>query len=307
VDIGYALFKAVVQGLTEFLPVSSSAHLVFTDALMGMFGWQQSHTSIAEEEFYDILLHMGTLAAVLWYFRWDLTAIIQGMLSKPVDNRSVKLDGFDLKKLPWQIALTTTITVIFILAMLKGSKVVFAQLGWATAEVADISDYYRTHPYWVAIHLTVTGALLFFTETYSAKRTAPQQPFGFKNAALIGLFQGFAAIFRGISRSGSTISAGLMSGADRVTATRYAFLISIPVFILAEGYELVKMLAMGLSDSLDWPMMAVGLVVTALVGYACIKYFIQFVARHSLKPFAYYCWTVAVIMLTLFSPLLAIH
>lgn len=300
-DIGHALVKAVLQGLTEFLPVSSTAHLIFTDALFKLYGWSE-RTLLGEDEFYDILLHVGTLMAVLFYFRRDLTAIFYTMI-----GRSSALDvpqhlgHFDLKKLPWQGILTTLVTVGFIGVMLLGSKVVMGAMGWTSAHVRDLSDFYLAHPHWVAIHLIITGGLLWFTDAYAARRQGQAAQLGSRQAIVVGLFQGFAAIFHGISRSGSTISGGLISGLDRLTATRYAFIISIPIFIMAPLYDFWKMRDMGLDSHFNWPVMLTGVAVSALVGYFCIKYFIRYVATHGLKAFAVYCWLMGLLMLALFA------
>ena len=306
-DIPHAIIKAVVQGLTEFLPVSSTAHLIFTDALSQRLGLAAEAALHGEAEFYDVLLHMGTLTAVIVYFRRELTTIIATMLGREaaLDAHTDTLSQFDIKKLPWQLALTTTVTVLFALAMLKGSEIVMQHMGWTSAHVMDISEFYLANPQWVAVHLLVTGCLLFITETVSSRRQARQHPladaptrqFTTKDALVIGLFQGVAAIFHGVSRSGSTISGGLASGTDRLTAARYSFLVSIPVFCLAIGYETLKILRLGILDALNWPAMLIGFVVAAMVGYLCVSYFIRFVASNSLKPFAIYCWIVGSLLL----------
>ncbi|MBK8190657.1 MAG: undecaprenyl-diphosphate phosphatase [Vampirovibrionales bacterium] len=300
-DIGHALVKAVLQGLTEFLPVSSTAHLIFTDALFKLYGWSE-RTLLGEDEFYDILLHVGTLLAVLFYFRRDLTAIFYTMI-----GQTNKLDvpqhlgKFDLKQLPWQGILTTITTMIFIVVMLFGSKLVMGAMGWTSAHIHDLSDFYLAHPHWVAIHLMVTGGLLWFTDSYASRRQGEGAPLTSKRAIIVGLFQGVAAIFHGISRSGSTISGGLVSGLDRLTATRYAFIISIPIFIIAPLYDYWKMRDMGLDGHFNWPVMLTGVAVSAIVGYFCIKYFIRYVATHGLKAFAIYCWAMGLLMLALFA------
>ncbi len=307
-DIGHAVIKAVVQGLTEFLPVSSSAHLIFTEELSKILGWQTSG-SLIEAEFYDIFLHVGTLIAVVYYFRKDLTIIVLTLLNKKVSYfEGYSIQPFEAKSLIIQIMATTSITVVFILSFLKGSEWLMASMGWATPQVTDISEYYRAHPMWVGFHLILTGCLLFFTEHYASRKNQATEtsreiskPFTLKQACVIGLFQGVAAIFRGISRSGSTISGGLVTGVDRLTATRYSFLISIPAFLLAIVYEVMKIKAHGLSDDLDWPTMIIGVMVTMFVAYFCVKYFVRFVAKHSLKGFAYYCWAVGAFMALYFG------
>ncbi len=302
-DIGHAIFKGIVQGLTEFLPVSSTAHLIFTDALYKLFGWQQHTPLPGEEEFFDILLHLGTLLAVIIYFRKDLVwvwkcAVLKQPYEQETGGHPIHLDP---QKLPYYIILSTTITVVFILGLLKGSEILFEQWGIAREHMTDISEFYLQDPRWVAFHLLITGGLLFFTEWMSSKRGGEPRPFGFKNAAIIGLLQGCAGIFHGVSRSGSTISAGLASGVDRLTATRYSFLLSIPTFMMAAVYEGMKVTKLGVVDALPWTDMIIGTAVSAVVGYFCVKYFILFVAKYSLKGFAYYCWTIGLTLLVLFN------
>jgi undecaprenyl-diphosphatase len=297
-DIGHAILKGFLQGLTEFLPVSSTAHLIFTDALAKVFGWQSHPTFPAEEEFYDILLHLGTLAAVLYYFRGDLWQMLQIYLGKSTEEESPHSPGsLNLKRLPIYMTVSMAFTVGLILTMLKGSEVVMAQLHLTSPGVSDISEFYLHHPQLVAFHLMITGCLLYFTDWFSAKHqlaieTGSSQPFIMKNAIAIGIAQSCAAIFHGISRSGSTISAGLASGADRLTATRYSFLLSIPTFLMAAVYETLKLSKLGSMGHLDWPVMLVGTVISGVVGYLCVRYFIQFVARNRLTVFAIYCWVV---------------
>ena len=298
-DIGYSIIKGVIQGLTEFLPVSSTAHLTFTNAIFHLLGWHSAQLRPGEDEFFDILLHMGTLLAVLVYFRHDLVRIVLVWMGKEPPTAVDPQSGLSLKKLPVYIAISMTVTVVFILGMLKGTEILFSKLGWASAQVENLSDYYFSHPYWVAVHLMITGCLLFFTEKIS-KNPKTGRSFDGRNALAIGFLQGCSAIFHGISRSGSTIAAGLATGIDRVTATRYTFLLSIPTFLMAAVYEAVKLHKTGLILQLNWPVMLVGTALSAIVGYVCVKYLIQYVAHHSLVGFAVYCWTLGAIMLITF-------
>jgi undecaprenyl-diphosphatase len=113
-----------------------------------------------------------------------------------------------------------------------------------------------------------------------------------QKAAWIGLAQGCAAVFRGISRSGSTISAGLMVGLDRTTATRYAFLMSIPALLMAASYEGLKAWKAGSLFALDFATIGWGIAAAAIVGYLCVAFMLRWVATRSLRGFAVYCWLV---------------
>jgi undecaprenyl-diphosphatase len=290
-DLGYAIFKGVLQGLTEFLPVSSTAHLILTDH------WWSRLTGysvpMAEAEFFDIMLHLGTLSAVLYYYRKDLAGLFSPTSRLIPATQPV-----------WKLAaLSSAVTVAWVLFWLKGSGFVFDLNGWTTTTIENLSDLIMANPAWVAFHLLVTGSLLFWTERQRAKTTATlvEKPVSIFTAACIGLAQGCAAIFHGLSRSGSTISMGLLCGLDRVTATQYAFILSIPTFLMATLYECKKLSDMGHMDKLDWPPMLIGVACSAIVGYICIKAFLQFVGRYPLTGFAIYCWAVGLIMLVNFS------
>ena len=288
-DLGYAVFKGVLQGLTEFLPVSSTAHLILTD-----YWWHRltgSSIPMAEAEFFDIMLHLGTLSAVLFYYRNDLAGLFSRKSTLVKSTRPV-----------WQLAaLSSVITVAWILFWLKGSELVFKATNLVTPTIENLSDLIMATPAWVACHLLVTGSLLFWTERQRSKSANSGQPVSGLTAVLIGLAQGCAAIFHGLSRSGSTISMGLLCGLDRVTATQYAFVLSIPTFIMATVYECKKLSDMGHMDKLDWPPMLIGVLCAAVVGYVCIKGFLKFVGRYPLTGFAVYCWIVGLIMLANFG------
>lgn len=295
-ELGYSILKGVIQGLTEFLPVSSTAHLTFANAIFERFHWQPPLRH-GEDEFFDILLHLGTLLSVVFYFRQDLVRMVQVWTGKEPPNSVDPSSGLYLRKIPYFLAISMAATVAFVLGVKKVSGIIMQMLGLTTTKVQDLSDYYFAHPEWVAIHLMVVGCLLFFTEKMS-KKIRPGQNFNNGNALLIGTVQGVAAIFHGISRSGSTISAGLASGLDRVTATRYTFMLSIPTFLMAAVYEALKL--RGEMILLNWPVMLAGAACSAVVGYFCVKYLIQYVASHSLVGFAVYCWVIGAVMLALF-------
>lgn len=297
-DIGYAIIKGAVQGLAEFLPISSTAHLFFLDTLAEFFNWQASAPPL-EKEFFDVMLHFGTLVAVILYFRADLLLTWQQITGKAsADTDAHKL--LPLKELPKLLAISTTCTVIFVLVLREGSKPLCEAMGWTQVGIGNISEFFYHYPQLVALHLIVTGFLLFFTQRWSDKKLASTGGVGMPvtqhHAIAIGIFQGVAAIFRGISRSGSTISAGLATGLDRVTATRYSFLLSIPTFVLALVYEMKELSFAGVDTHIEWPSLFVGTVVAGIVGYYCVKYFIQFLANNTLYGFAIYCWVMGFIM-----------
>jgi undecaprenyl-diphosphatase len=310
VDVWYSVLKGALQGLTEFLPISSSAHLVLFDVLTQTFGVMQ-RPSLFLEEFFDILLHIGTLLAVLWYFRAEVMGLVGALpslwASSAEGARNDKLHGvittsdgtlWEAKALLKGLALSFLVTALLSLGVVKASGVLMAQWGVANTHGADITQFYMTHPLLVAGHLVVTGFVLWLAERLSQQSTiAPNatpvvvRPL---QAAFIGLFQAGAAIFRGISRSGSTMSAGLLSGLTRQQAARYSFLLSIPVFVGATVYEGFKLVTQGGLHlaGLPWGVMLLGVIASAVVGYLCIAGFMRFIGTMSLTVFSWYCWVV---------------
>ncbi len=301
-DIAHAMVKAVVQGLTEFLPVSSTAHLTLADALFAQCGGSNPPLP-GENEFYDILLHLGTLSAVLIYFRRDLLDIILMCLGKKTERGAYsQLGVLQEKVLPIQLIVSMFVTVVVILTLLKGSGFLMSALHWNEVPKDNLSEFFFRHPRFVGLHLLITGCLLWGVEMLLKKRqNHSQSSFELKHAAWVGLAQGYAAIFHGISRSGSTMATALVLNIDRLTAARYSFLLSIPTFLMAAAYECLKLHDLRVLPLLNWPLMLSGTVVSAIVGYYCVKQFIQFVASHSLKPFAVYCWGMGIAIMIYFS------
>ena len=260
-----AILMGIVQGLSEFLPISSSAHLVFTSNFFKVFKGIEISAHTNEEIFFDIMLHFGTLIAVLIFYRKDITEIVKSLYNaiktKNYSNNSAKLGIY--------IILGTIITVIVALPMEKiAEKLVYT-------------------PAIVGILLFFTGFILFYSE-YRSKKTAQKTSLDLKSSIIIALAQGIAAL-PGFSRSGWTIAAGLFNGLDRLTAAKYSFLLSIPIILGASMvYPFIKI---DLHEALtfNWEAILCGTLVSGLVGYMCIKYFIQFISKFSLVIFGYYC------------------
>ena len=255
----------IVQGLSEFLPISSSAHLVFTSNFYKVFkGIEVVHES-NQEIFTDIMLHLGTLIAVLIFFRKEIFEIIKalyfGLKNKDYSARDFKLGVY--------IILGTIITVV---------------IAYPLNEIAGGLVF---KPEIVGILLVLTGFLLLFSEAW-AKRHKNKTDISLKNSILVAVSQGLAAL-PGFSRSGLTIATGLLSGMDRSVAARYSFLLSIPIILGSSMvYPLVK-LDFHEVAAFNWTAIIAGTIVSGLVGYVCIKYFLKFVAKFSLAIFGYYC------------------
>jgi undecaprenyl pyrophosphate phosphatase UppP len=201
-------------------------------------------------------------------------------------------------------------TAVLALTLLKGSEALFSAMGWATAGVADVSEWILSKPHMVIAHLTLTGGLLWWVE--SRPINSPASPANAQalasqadtlrvttwQAVRVGLFQTMAAILHGVSRSGSTITGGMLNGWNRATAAKYSFLLSIPTFLAAMVYECLKLMHHRPYFTVtDLLVMLGAALVSGLVGYLCIGWFIPYLSRASLKGFALYCWGVVALML----------
>ena len=238
-----AIFWGVIQGLTEFLPVSSSGHLVLIPALFGRPGPDLATNA---------MLHLGTLAAVLVYYRSDIAQMAK--FDKPA------------RRLITLILIGTVPAVI--LGLLFEDKV----------------EELISEPRKVAFMLIVTGIILLATTMLRLgdKQMTDVQP---RDSVLIGLAQA-SALIPGISRSGMTISAGLARGLERTEAARFAFLLGIPVIAGAGLLQMVDALRLGESiPATVW----VGVVVAGLTGYAAIAILLRLLTRVGLAPFGVYC------------------
>ncbi len=260
----------IVQGLSEFLPISSSAHLVFTSNFYKVFKGIEIMQESNQEIFLDIMLHLGTLIAVLIYFRKEIFAILKalyyGLKNKDYSSRDFKLGIY--------IILGTVITVL---------------IAYPLNEVAGGLVF---KPSIVGLLLVGTGFLLLFSE-YWAKKHTDKKDISVKSSVLMAVAQGLAAL-PGFSRSGLTIATGLLSGMERTTAARYSFLLSIPIILGASlVYPLVK-IDFHEIVTYNWIAIIAGTIVSGLVGYVCIKYFLKFVSRFSLGIFGYYCLIVGI-------------
>jgi undecaprenyl-diphosphatase len=262
-----AIILGIIQGLTEFIPVSSSAHLVLTPYF---FGW---NIPIEEAFPFDVLVQLGTLAAVIIYFWKDLAEIVttffQGLKhSHPfADHRS---------RLGWYIILATIPAGIAGL-LFKGQ-----------VEAAFNS------PAMTGAFLFVTAAFLFLAEWFG-KRNKTLAFIKWPDALLIGIAQ-IISIFPGISRSGSTISGGMLRNLQRPAAARFSFLMSIPI-MLAAGLLSLKDLSNFSDLSAFLPNLLAGFIAAFIVGYITIHWLLRFLNKRSLNIFAIYCAALGVITL----------
>lgn len=267
-DIISAMIVGLVQGLTEFLPVSSSAHLIFIQHLLGL-----SDASVG----FDVLLHVGTLVAVFVYFFKDIVLMIYafflslGDLFKGRFLEGIKEEPY--KKLAWLVIIATI--PVGVVGLLFNDAV--------TAMFTGI-----TIP---AFFLLITGVLLYVSQRMN-NGGIDQSNIGLKEAIIMGCGQAIA-IMPGLSRSGTTIAAGLFSDLDKEFAARFSFLLSIPAIL---GAALVQIKDIGAVDANIGAYIA-GFIVAAISGYFAIKFLLKLIQEKSLDVFAYNCWIVGAIIL----------
>ena len=276
-DLIQSILMGIVQGLSEFLPISSSAHLVFTSNFYKVFKGIEIVQESNQEVFLDIMLHLGTLIAVLIFFRKEIMQILKalyfGLKNKDYSSLDFKYGAY--------IFLGTIITVL---------------IAFPLNEVAEFLVF---KPAIVGILLVFTGILLLSSEAL-AKKIVNKQEVSLKSSTIIAIAQGLAAL-PGFSRSGLTIATGLLNGLDRTTAARYSFLLSIPIILGASMvYPLIK-LDFHEVISYNWTAIIVGTIVSGIVGYICIKYFLKFVSKFSLGIFGYYCVIVGIFTAVFFE------
>ncbi len=261
-----AIVLGIIQGLTEFLPVSSSGHLVIFQHLFG----------IKEPElFFDICVHIGTLVAVIIYFRKDLWSIITALSKRAVPFLLRKVSFKDTCKDP-DIKLVGLIVIGTLPTVIIGLL------------FKEIADQLFSSLIIVGCMLLITGILLWSTR-WIKKQSKGINRFSVKDAVIIGIIQGLA-IAPGISRSGSTIAVGLFLGLSRETAARYSFLLSIPA-ILGALVLILKDLAQG-GVVIQMNAVILGGATSCIVGYCSLKFLVFIVKKGQMHLFAPYCWLV---------------
>ena len=260
-----AIILGLVQGITEFLPISSSAHLIL---LPWMFGWQGT---LIDSLNFDVALHAGTLVAILAYFWRDWLNLLRKFFAGMHDGTWKTGEG----RLVWFIVLAT------IPAGVLGVKYEHV-----------VEESFR-NPLLIAASLIVISIVMWAADRFSAK-TAGMDRMTLGNAVVIGCAQA-TALVPGVSRSGSTIIAGLFTGYTRESAARFSFLLSTPVIA---GAAVLKLHKLHLAPGEALPF-AVGTACSAVVGYLSIKFLLQYLNRHTLNLFVWYRLALAVAILVL--------
>lgn len=247
-----AFILALIQGLTEFLPISSSAHLILPSAILG---WEDQGLA------FDIAVHVGTLAAVVIYFRKEVVTLFGALFGS-----IFKGDRSKEAKLAWMIVLATIPACVFGLLM------------------KDIVELYLRSAWVIATTTIIFGLLLWWVDKNSSLSDDEYQA-GWKKALFIGIAQAMA-IIPGTSRSGATITAALYLGFTREAAARFSFLMSIPIIALAGGYLGLKLVISG--DLVHVGFLLTGIVTSFISAYICIHFFLKLISRMGMMPFVIY-------------------
>ena len=261
---------AFVQGLTEFLPISSSAHLILVPVLTG---WPDQGLA------FDVAVHVGSLAAVLVYFRHDFAAMLReglrdglrvGLRRPPVGSRQARIG--------W-LVVVATIPV--------GAAGLAVDAGLAESLRAPL----------VIAAATIGFGLLLLAAGWAGSKSRTLESIGLRDAIVIGCAQAIALV-PGTSRAGITMTAGLLVGLTPTASARFSFLLSVPVILMAGGYKTLQLVA-DASDA-QWSAFAVGAVVTAACAYTCIHAFLRLVDRIGFAPFVAYRLVLGAVLLWLF-------
>lgn len=259
------LVLALVQGLTEFLPVSSSAHLILVPVLTG---WQDQGLA------FDVALHLGSLAAVLIYFRDDILVMTRSW-TQSLLTRRLDADA----RLAWAVILGTI------------------PVGLAGLAFDDIIEDTLRSPLYMAAGLIVFGLALGWAD-WKHRGQRDERQLTWKDVLFIGVAQAIA-LFPGTSRSGITITAALLLGLSRDAAARFSFLLSIPVITIACGLKTVELINSG--GDTDWSAMLAGVVISGISAYLCIHYFLGFIKRIGMQPFVVYRIALGLLLILMFA------
>lgn len=258
------IILAIIQGLTEFLPISSSAHLILPSAI---FGWQDQGIV------FDVAVHVGTLFAVMLYFRQDIANLTVGWVKSLGGQSSTE------SKLAWWVILATI------------------PAGIAGLFAAELIELYLRSPYVIAVTTIIFGLALWFADA-KAKQMQSMESLTWRQALLIGLAQAVALI-PGTSRSGITMTAALMLGLDRISAARFSFLLSIPIIILSGGYQGLKLLSAPANYDLN--AILLGTVLSFISALICIHLFLKVINRMGMLPFVIYRLLLGILLLVVLA------
>jgi undecaprenyl-diphosphatase len=281
VNLLQSLILGILQGLTEFIPISSSAHLI---VLPWLFGWGERMLNSLT---FDVALHLGTLIAVLLYFAADWVRLFKAGVASVVERRI----GEDPdRKMAWYLVIGTIPGGVVGLLAESTIEGLFHRPGVPIAASAMIA---------LAVILALLGAFLLLADRRRAGHGLTMDHLSLKEVVIIGLAQALA-IFPGVSRSGATITAGLALGLKREAAARFSFLLSAPIIGGAGAkslYTIAKEIQANGLASVDIVAFAAGFLAAAVSGYLCIKYLLRFLAKHPVTVFVLYRWALAALII----------
>lgn len=256
-----AIILGIIEGITEFLPISSTGHLILAGEVLKFHD---------VENIFTVVVQLGSIAGVIWYYRRDLLSKVRGLFAR--EEQALRF---------WKLMLIATIPAGIIGLLIESSM-----------------DRFTT-PVVVATSLIIGGIVLWAVDrkpTNKEEKQADIGSIGFKQALLVGFAQ-CVAIIPGVSRSGATIVGGLATGLNRPTAAAFSFYLSMPVIIMASGYKLVKH-GDAVSQISGGPAALIAGVVAAFVtALFVIKWLMHYISKHNFRPFAYYRIALGVVIL----------
>jgi undecaprenyl-diphosphatase len=265
VDVLHIIALALLQGLTEFLPISSSAHLILLPQLVD---WPDQGLA------FDVAVHFGTLTAVIAYFRHEVLRMLADWLGS-LTGRGQTAES----RLAWAVALGTL------------------PVGLAGLAFNHSIETYLRSPMVIAATTIGFGLLLGWADVRAIHRR-DEYSIGWRDVLVIGLAQALALI-PGTSRSGITMTAGLMLGLTRPAAARFSCLLSIPVIVLAAGFETRQLIEA--AAPVDWNSLVLGVALSAASAYLCIHFFLKLLDRIGFMPFVVYRLLLGAVLILLFA------
>lgn len=256
-----AIILGIIQGLTEFIPVSSTAHLLIGQQLLGIPSDDLVFSFL-------VIIQIGTIISLLVLFWSDLLSLVKAFFAKPFSTSE--------NRLAWNIIFAT---------------IPAALIGFL---LRDVIENLFSQPLLQASIRLYSAAILLSLAEWLGKRSRQLDSMTWLDAFIIGCFQ-IIAVFPGASRSGTTISGGMFRGFDRPSAARFAFLMSIPIMLGAGGYQMIDVARMpGLTEFL--PALGIGFITAAIVGWFAVRWLLRYLANHSLYVFSVYCAILATIV-----------
>ncbi|MGB2553356.1 undecaprenyl-diphosphate phosphatase [Campylobacter sp. MOP51] len=262
-EISHIILLALIQGISEFLPISSSAHLVLVPKLLG---WSDQGLA------FDVAVHVGTLAAILFYFKDRILSLLRDFFASIKARKKVGDSA-----LVWSVGFATI------------------PVGLAGLLLNDFIENYARSGIVIAFTTIIFGVVLYFADKNHGLKS--EYDMTIKLALIIGAAQ-ILALIPGVSRSGITMSAALFLGFSRTGSANFSFLMSIPVILLAGGLEAVKLVR--LKEAVAWGDLAIAMAVSAVSAYLCVKLFMVVISKMSMLPFVVYRLVLGVFLFFMF-------